>query len=138
VVRARASRAAPARAPRAALFAYSCRARAPSLRPAALARSWLKHESNITHPIAHGPDFPPEMRAAPRKHWPWAVSNVTWPGPVPANVQWIAGLVELRAEPVWVAPRMPSWFTKFCDGRFGPCTRTPTPPQAAATTSGQL
>jgi hypothetical protein len=103
------------------------------------ARSWLKHESNITHPIAHGPDFPPEMRAAPRKHWPWAVSNVTWPGPVPENVQWIAGLVEPKAEPVWVAPRMPTWFTKFCTGKFGPCTRTAMPPQqAAATTARQL
>ncbi|KAJ1630963.1 hypothetical protein T492DRAFT_999581 [Pavlovales sp. CCMP2436] len=84
---------------------------------------WLKHEPNVTHPIAHGTDFPPEMRNAPRKNWPWAVSNVTWPGPPPLRVQWIAGLVLPRGEPVWVQPQMPSWFRSFCGGKFGPCTR---------------
>ncbi|KAG8464937.1 hypothetical protein KFE25_012300 [Diacronema lutheri] len=84
---------------------------------------WLKHEANVTHPIAHGPDFPPQMRAAPRTHWPWAVSNVTWPGAPPERVQWIAGLVLPASERVWVQPRSPSWFVKFCAGPFGPCTR---------------
>lgn len=84
---------------------------------------WLKHEANVTHPIAHGPNFPEEMRRAPRKSWPWAVSNVTWPGSPPARVQWIAGLVLPRTERVWVEPQSPSWFTKFCNGQFGPCTR---------------
>jgi hypothetical protein len=85
---------------------------------------WLKHEPNVTHPIAHGPDFPPEMRHAPRKSWPWAVSNVTWPGLPPERVQWIAGLVLPIKERVWVQPQMPSWFVNFCSGKFGPCTRT--------------
>ena len=46
--------------------------------------SWLKHESNVTHPIAHGPDFPAEMRAAPRKrtaaHGGQAKGRALWHG----------------------------------------------------------
>lgn len=88
---------------------------------------WLKHEANVTHPVAHGPDFPEEMRRAPRKHWPWAVSNVTWPGIPPPRVQWISGLVLPRSESAWVQPRPPSWFVKFCTGKYGPCTSKPPP-----------
>mmetsp|Transcript_11365 Transcript_11365/g.38767 ORF Transcript_11365/g.38767 Transcript_11365/m.38767 type:complete len:260 (-) Transcript_11365:194-973(-) len=83
---------------------------------------WLKHESNVTHPVASGPKLPPEMRDAPRKHWPWAVEEKVWPGKPPEYVQWTTGIVVPKNEPVWIAPQKPSWHTKFCTGAFGPCS----------------
>lgn len=83
---------------------------------------WLKHEPNLTHPIAHGPSFPAEMRRAPRKDWPWAVGESVWPGEPPELVQWSTGLVVPRSERVWTTNIMPSWHTKFCTGKYGPCS----------------
>eukprot|EP00316_Scyphosphaera_apsteinii_P013800 CAMPEP_0119304208 /NCGR_PEP_ID=MMETSP1333-20130426/5493_1 /TAXON_ID=418940 /ORGANISM="Scyphosphaera apsteinii, Strain RCC1455" /LENGTH=222 /DNA_ID=CAMNT_0007307059 /DNA_START=122 /DNA_END=790 /DNA_ORIENTATION=+ len=49
---------------------------------------WLKHESEPTRPIAAGPVLPDAMRFAPRRDWPWAVSQKVWPWPVPKRISW--------------------------------------------------
>ena len=51
---------------------------------------WLKWQSvNHTHPKdpheGHK-TYPTIMRHAPRKIWPWAVSEEIWTGPMPAEV----------------------------------------------------
>ena len=75
---------------------------------------WLKHEANISSPIAAGPILPPAFRIAPRKEWPWAVSEKVWPGPAPDRLQWVSGIVAAREAPAWAEPRQPGWYHRFC------------------------
>lgn len=82
---------------------------------------WLKHEANLSYPIAAGPTLPLRMRRAPRKDWPWAVATNVWPWDVPEKIHWQAGLLAERSAPVWKGTRKPDWHHKFCNGRHGPC-----------------
>jgi hypothetical protein len=82
---------------------------------------WLKHESNMSHPIAAGPTLPGRMRHAPRRDWPWAVAVNVWPWEVPEKIAWQAGLLAERSAPVWRGTQKPDWHHKFCRGKHGPC-----------------
>ena len=75
---------------------------------------WLKHERNITGPIAAGPMLPKAMREAPRKQWPWAVSESIWPGNAPEKLTWVSGIVAPPGQPAWAEPRQPGWYHRFC------------------------
>ena len=83
---------------------------------------WLKHESNITHPMAAGPTLPKAMREAPRRHWPWAVSEKVWPAAQPPERnQWQSGIIaEASNTKVWSHLRLPGWHKRFCN-KHGPC-----------------
>ena len=57
---------------------------------------WLKFVEDPTLPSPwNGGDraFPPEMRAAKRADWPWAVDVSLWPDAMPAKVSWTAGVL---------------------------------------------
>lgn len=83
---------------------------------------WLKHERNISVPIAAGPSLPSKMRSAPRKDWPWAVAANVWPWPVPEMIAWQAGILTSKAvTDVWRGTELPDWHHKFCRGKHGPC-----------------
>ena len=76
---------------------------------------WLKHEANLSHPVAHGPLFPKAMVAASRKDWPWPVEPSVWPWPTPGRrVTWQSGIVAPRKERTWVGTRLPIWHHLFC------------------------
>ena len=81
---------------------------------------WLKHEPNITAPIAAGPTLPEAMRKAPRAQWPWAVSEKVWQGEPPARLSWQSGIVAPANAPAWRFLRAPGWHRRFCN-RHGPC-----------------
>lgn len=77
---------------------------------------WLKHESNVTAPIAAGPVLPRAMLAAPRKEWPWAVAPHVWPPEhPPARLNWVSGVVAPRSASVWRHVRTPGWQKRFCN-----------------------
>ena len=83
---------------------------------------WLKHEKNMTVPIAAGPTLPQKMRDAPRKDWPWAVAVNVWPWAVPPTIAWQAGiLTSSSTKGVWTSTELPDWHHKFCKGKYGPC-----------------
>jgi hypothetical protein len=76
---------------------------------------WLKHEPNMTAPIAAGPTLPQPMRDAPRSQWPWAVSEKVWPAQKPPErLQWQSGIVAPSNAAVWTHVRTPGWQIKFC------------------------
>ena len=83
---------------------------------------WLKHESNVTHPIAAGPTLPKVMREAPRKTWPWAVSEKVWPAAQPPErVEWQSGILAAASNNnVWSHLRLPGWHKRFSN-THGPC-----------------
>ena len=81
---------------------------------------WLKHESNPASPVAAGPTLPRAMREAPRKQWPWAVSEKLWPWPVPEYLTWQSGVVAPSGATTWQAVGVPGWHRRFCK-RHGPC-----------------
>ena len=76
---------------------------------------WLKHEANMSHPIAAGPTLPLRMRRAARRDWPWAVAENVWPWQVPEKIAWQAGLLAPKSSPVWQGTRLPDWHHKFCN-----------------------
>ena len=80
---------------------------------------WLKHESNITGPIAAGPTLPAAMRDAPRSQWPWAVSEKIWPARPPETLTWVSGIVAPADAPAWAEPRIPGWYRRFCKKHGG-------------------
>ena len=82
---------------------------------------WLKHEPREAEPIAHGPELPAAMVAAPRKAWPWAVDPRVWPWEPPRRVAWQSGILAPRGARVWQRTVKPDWHDKFCRGKHGPC-----------------
>ena len=76
---------------------------------------WLKHEPNPANPIAAGPSLPRAMRDAPRKEWPWSVSEKLWPWPVPELLTWQSGIVAPQGEAVWQSTKLPGWHKRFCN-----------------------
>ena len=82
---------------------------------------WLKHEPNVTAPIAAGPTLPKAMREAPRAQWPWAVSTTVWPAEQPPErIQWQSGIVARKETATWKNARLPGWHKRFCN-QHGPC-----------------
>ena len=81
----------------------------------------LKHEPREAEPIAHGPELPAAMVAAPRKAWPWAVDPRVWPWEPPRRVAWQSGILAPRGARVWQRTVKPDWHDKFCRGKHGPC-----------------
>ena len=81
---------------------------------------WLKHEPDIASPIAAGPTLPRAMREAPRRQWPWAVSEKLWAGLPPERLQWQSGIVAPRDANVWTNVRLPGWHKGWCK-RHGSC-----------------
>lgn len=76
---------------------------------------WLKHEPNISMPVAAGPTLPRTMLDAPRRDWPWAVSTKVWPKEKPPEkITWQSGIVAPRAAPTWQALKVPGWQLSFC------------------------
>lgn len=79
---------------------------------------WLKHEPNISAPIAAGPTLPQVMRDAPRSQWPWAVSKTVWPAEKPPErLQWQSGIVAPATAAAWQHVRIPGWQVRFCKSR---------------------
>jgi hypothetical protein len=93
---------------------------------------WLKHESNITGPVAAGPTLPRAFREAQRSDWPWAVSDKVWPGDPPERLTWVSGIVAPIAAPAWKEPKQPGWYHRFCKkqpgGTCGPEPNDPVEP----------
>ena len=76
---------------------------------------WLKHEPNISVPVAAGPTLPRTMLDAPRRDWPWAVSTKVWPKEKPPEkITWQSGIVAPRVAPTWQALKVPGWQLSFC------------------------
>ena len=86
---------------------------------------WLKHEANISGPVAAGPTLPKALREAPRTTWPWAVSVAIWPGTPPERLEWQSGIVAPMPAPAWKAPKQPGWYTRFCKKVEGGCGPDP-------------
>ena len=80
---------------------------------------WLKHEPNVTAPIAAGP-LPLAFREAPRQQWPWPISDTIWPGQPPEKSGWQTGIVASKSATVWKFVRVPGWHRRFCN-KHGPC-----------------
>lgn len=82
---------------------------------------WLKHEPNISHPIAAGPTLPRVMVDAPRSQWPWQVSKSVWKADKPPErISWQSGIVAPRTAPAWSGLKVPGWQKSFCK-KHGPC-----------------
>lgn len=87
---------------------------------------WLKHSTTpLTPAVGSGGPYAPEMRAAPRKFWPWAVALDVWPWPMPEQASWTSGV--LTAPGAQIAPQRPNINRMFCESKHGPC-----PSQSAA------
>ena len=86
---------------------------------------WLKWQTaNHTHPKdpheGHK-TYPTIMRHAPRKIWPWAVSEEIWTGPMPERVPWTSGVLAPADAKIVSAPPDDKWRRRWCE-RHGPCT----------------
>ena len=86
---------------------------------------WLKQQAEAPtrpkDPFEGHAAFPPEMRAAPRRSWPFAVSLAVWPGPMPERVPWISGVLAPAGEVVVSGRPNDRWRERWCT-RHGPCT----------------
>ena len=85
---------------------------------------WLKYQdSDPTRPkdphFGHT-TYPEVMRSAPRKIWPWAVSEEIWPGPMPLYVPWVSGVLAPADAEVVSAPPNDKWRERWCK-KHGPC-----------------
>jgi hypothetical protein len=78
---------------------------------------WLKRQADPTRPtVGDDGEYPPEMRAAPRAIWPWAVEEAIWPWEMPKRVHWTSGvLLPPGSEDVEVVPQEPVNFVRWCD-----------------------
>lgn len=79
----------------------------------------LKHTATPQTPaVGSGGPYPPELRAAPRKFWPWAVALDVWPWSMPEAASWTSGV--LLPKGTLVQPQRPSINSMFCS-RHPPC-----------------
>jgi hypothetical protein len=91
---------------------------------------WLKRQADPSRPtVGDSGAFPPEMRAAPRQIWPWAVERNIWPWDMPEAVHWVSGVLLPEGADGEVVPGAPNNFVRWCDAH-GPCADLP--PSAAA------
>lgn len=64
--------------------------------------------------------YPEIMRHAPRKIWPWAVSEEIWKGPMPLQVPWMSGVIAPAEALIVSAPPNDRWRERWC-AKHGPC-----------------
>ena len=84
---------------------------------------WLKfQDGDYTKPkdphFGHT-TYPEIMRKAPRKTWPWAVSEKIWPWPeMPTFVPWMSGVLADPAVEIVSSPPNDKWRERWCN-KFG-------------------
>ena len=86
---------------------------------------WLKRQADPSRPtVGDLGTYPPELRAAPRAIWPWAVEERIWPWSMPEDVHWTSGVLLPEGAEGVVTPGEPVNFVRWCD-KHGPCTGLP-------------
>lgn len=102
----------------------------PAPAHAAAQECWLKRQADPSEPtVGDSGEYPPEMRAAPRAAWPWAVTEELWPWAMPQFVHWTSGVLLPGGALQASRPHEPGNFRRWCDANG--CAGMPKTPALA-------